>query len=103
MEQFKDKHENINMKLLQPFLYQAELTLLKTEGRRERLGRETQEEINIKNRSQELAVFMMVTMNIEYGYRYYVKEVKVKEELENGEENWTTKKEITKVLNTIDK
>lgn len=103
LEQFKDKHEDINMKLLQPFLYQAELTLLKTEGRRERLGRETQEEINIKNRSQELAVFMMVTMNIEYGYRYYVKEVKVKEELENGEENWTTKKEITKVLKPIDK
>ena len=102
MEQFKNKHENINIKLLEPFLHQAELTLQKTEGRCKRLGRKSQEEINIENRSQELAVFMMVTMNVEYGYRYYVREIKVKEDTE-AEEKWITKKEIVKVLKTIDK
>ena len=102
MEQFKNKHENINIKLLEPFLYQAELTLQKTEGRCKRLGRKSQEEINIENRSQELAVLMMVTMSVEYGYRYYVREIKVKEDTE-AEEKWITKKEIVKVLKTIDK
>ena len=45
---------------------------------------------------------MMVTMNVEYGYRYYVREIKVKEDTE-AEEKWITKKEIVKVLKTIDK
>lgn len=98
IEQFKTKHEDKNIKLLIPIIEKEQLTLSKTNGKYERLGRETQEEKNIKNRNEELELFIKVAIDIEYGYRYYVNDVRVEKQLENGEKKWTTKKEIVKVI-----
>ena len=98
IEQFKFKHEDRNIKLLTPIIEKEQATLLKTNGKYERLGRESKEEKDIKNRNEELQLFIKVAIDIEYGYRYYVNEVRVEEQLENGDKKWITKKEIIKVL-----
>lgn len=98
IEQFKTKHEDKNIKLLIPIIEKEQLTLSKTNGKYERLGRETKEEKDIKNRNEELKLFIKIAIDIEYGYRYYVNDVRVEEVLESGEKKWTTKKEIVKVM-----